>query len=201
MQVRQFIRLLKKLARKHSCAILLLAHPSLTGMNTGSGLSGSTDWNNGVRSRLYLQTPKTSEGDELSRTVRTFQGMKANYSEVGGKFDVEWKDGVFVRVNGLAGFEKMAREQKVDETFLALLKRLTAQNRPVRATMSRAGAPVLFAAEPDSGGFTRKDFDASMSRLLAKHKILNESEGPPSKRSCRLVINEDYLEPGCSQMQ
>ncbi|MGI8567876.1 MAG: AAA family ATPase [Methylocella sp.] len=64
-QVRQFIRLLKQLARKHECAILLLAHPSLTGMYTGTGLSGSTDWNNGVRSRLYFQTPKTDGGDPV----------------------------------------------------------------------------------------------------------------------------------------
>jgi RecA-family ATPase len=52
-QSRQFIGLLKRLARKHDCAFLLLAHPSLTGLNTGSGMSGSTGWNNAVRSRLY----------------------------------------------------------------------------------------------------------------------------------------------------
>jgi hypothetical protein len=97
----------------------------------------------------------------------------------------------------------LAREQKLDETFLGLLRRLTLQNRPVRATASRTSAPILFANEPDNGGFIVKDFEASMSRLLAKRKILNEieTEGPPSKRSRRLVINEDYLEPGCSQMQ
>jgi RecA-family ATPase len=39
--VRQFANLLLALCRN---AILLLAHPSLTGMNTGSRLSGSTDW-------------------------------------------------------------------------------------------------------------------------------------------------------------
>jgi RecA-family ATPase len=42
VQSRQFIGLLKKLARKHDCAFLLLAHPSPTGMNTGTGTSGST---------------------------------------------------------------------------------------------------------------------------------------------------------------
>jgi RecA-family ATPase len=43
-QVRQFANLLNALCQKHKSAI---AHPSLTGMNTGTGLSGSTDWNNG----------------------------------------------------------------------------------------------------------------------------------------------------------
>ena len=63
VQSRQFIGLLKKLARKHDCAFLLLAHPSPTGMNTGTGTSGS----NAVRSRLYLQTAKASDGSELIR--------------------------------------------------------------------------------------------------------------------------------------
>jgi DNA repair protein RadA/Sms len=63
VQSRQFIGLLEKLARKHDCAFLLLAHPSLTGMNTGTGTSGS----NAVRSRLYLQTAKASDGSELIR--------------------------------------------------------------------------------------------------------------------------------------
>jgi hypothetical protein len=45
-QVTQFVGLLKRLCRKHHCAALLLAQPSLTGMNTGSGTSGSTGWSN-----------------------------------------------------------------------------------------------------------------------------------------------------------
>jgi RecA-family ATPase len=36
-QVTQFVGLLKRLCRKHHCAILLLAQPSVAGMNTGSG--------------------------------------------------------------------------------------------------------------------------------------------------------------------
>jgi RecA-family ATPase len=93
-QVRQFINLLRHLARKHDCAILLVAHPSLTGMNTGSGLSGSTDWNNAVRSRLYFRTKPEN------KNLRTLLSMKSNYGERGGAFDVEWKNGVFVPVNG-----------------------------------------------------------------------------------------------------
>ncbi|WP_369675560.1 AAA family ATPase, partial [Enterococcus faecium] len=52
---RQFIGLLRGLAIRHGCAVVLLAHPSLTGMASGSGLSGSTAWNASVRSRLYLE--------------------------------------------------------------------------------------------------------------------------------------------------
>jgi hypothetical protein len=34
--------------------VLLTGHPSLTGINTGTGTSGSTAWNASVRSRLYF---------------------------------------------------------------------------------------------------------------------------------------------------
>ena len=52
---RQFIGLLRGLAMRYDCAVLLLAHPSLTGKQNGSGLSGSTGWDASVRSRLYLE--------------------------------------------------------------------------------------------------------------------------------------------------
>src|SRR5260221_11911203 len=53
-QARQFIGLLKRPARQYGCAFLCLAHPSLSGMSSGTGTSGSTGWNNSVRSRLYF---------------------------------------------------------------------------------------------------------------------------------------------------
>jgi hypothetical protein len=52
--VRGFIVMLKRLAMNQHLASLLIEHPSLSGMNTGTGLSGSSDWHNGPRARLYL---------------------------------------------------------------------------------------------------------------------------------------------------
>src|SRR2546423_75525 len=93
-QATQFVGLIKRLCRKHRCAVLLLAQPSVAGMTTGSATSGSTGWSNSVRSRLYFQRVKTSEGREPNKNLRTFEGKKPNYYEVGGKFDVEWKEGL-----------------------------------------------------------------------------------------------------------
>ena len=45
-QVRQFIGLLRGLAITANAGVLLASHPSLTGINTDSGLSGSTGWHN-----------------------------------------------------------------------------------------------------------------------------------------------------------
>jgi RecA-family ATPase len=57
-QVRQFISLLRKLAIVSNGSVVLLSHPSLTGINSGSGLSGSTAWHNSVRSRMYMTAPQ-----------------------------------------------------------------------------------------------------------------------------------------------
>jgi RecA-family ATPase len=48
-QVRQFVGLLRSLAIAANAAVIVAAHPSLTGINTGTGLSGSTAWHNSVR--------------------------------------------------------------------------------------------------------------------------------------------------------
>jgi AAA domain-containing protein/bifunctional DNA primase/polymerase-like protein len=52
VQVRQFMTLLRDLAIAAGGATLLTAHPSLTGMASGSGTSGSTGWHNSARARM-----------------------------------------------------------------------------------------------------------------------------------------------------
>ncbi len=56
-QVRRFIGLLNRLALEINGAVLLNAHPSRTGLNTGNLDGGSTGWNNSVRSRWSLARP------------------------------------------------------------------------------------------------------------------------------------------------
>ena len=60
------IGMLRGLALDFDCAVLLLSHPSLSGLNSGSGTAGSTSWNNAVRSRLYFtaRRPGADEDDE-----------------------------------------------------------------------------------------------------------------------------------------
>jgi RecA-family ATPase len=189
-QSRQFIGLLKRLGRNHECALLLLAHPSLTGLNTGTGTSGSTGWNNAVRSRLYFQTARASDGSEPNPNLRTLQGMKSNYGVPGGKIDLEWKNGLFVPVQGAAGLDKMAAEAKVDDAFIAILKKLTAQNRTCSPNPGPTYAPVMLAAEPEANGYTKAAFATAMSRLLSANAIHVATFGPPSHRRSKLALGE-----------
>jgi len=192
-QVTQFVGLLKRLCRKHHCATLLLAQPSVAGMNTGSGASGSTGWGNSGRSRLYFQRVKTDNGGEPNQNLRTFEGKKANYGEIGGKFDLQWKDGLFRRVNGPIGFDKMAADRKIEDIYLATLKRRNSQKRTVSDKPGANYAHAVFAKEPEAiaGWITSKQFEAAMARLFAAGKIRVEISGPPSRQTRSIVIVED----------
>jgi AAA domain len=58
--------------------VLLLAHPSMGGIATGTGSSGSTAWENAVRARLYMRKPDQGHDDE-----RELVRAKANYAAAG----------------------------------------------------------------------------------------------------------------------
>ena len=92
-EVNTFIKTyLGALVNKYNATVIVLAHPSLTGLSTGSGLSGSTAWENSVRSRAYLERSKDTE--ELLILSR----KKSNYSAIGANTDITliWENGVLV---------------------------------------------------------------------------------------------------------
>src|SRR5262249_22683555 len=96
-QVRQFISLLRKLAIVSNSAVIIAVHPSLTGINTGSGLSGSTAWHNSVRSRAYFRKADEGEtdddgGDNKPDTgLRQLDFMKNNYGPISASVTLQWK--------------------------------------------------------------------------------------------------------------
>ena len=67
--------------------MLLTQHPSMYGRKTGTGESGGTQWENAVRSRMYLHKHKT-QGLIL-------EGRKANYSGEPQPIPLVWRRGVF----------------------------------------------------------------------------------------------------------
>ena len=79
VQVRSFVSLLRGIARRAGCAVLLLDHPSLTGITAGTGRGGSMDWQNSVRARLHLRSIKDDDAE------RELEVMKINYAAPGGE--------------------------------------------------------------------------------------------------------------------
>lgn len=185
-QVRQFIALLRRLAIENRVTVLLVAHPSLSGMASGSGTSGSTGWSNSVRSRLYLE-PAVNEDREADPCLRKLTVMKSNYGPKGTSVALRWDRGRFVLVGGVGTFERMATEAKDDGLFLKLLKMATGQKRRASPLIGMNYAPTIFAGMPDGNGVKSVRFKAAMERLLRDKKICVEEVGPPSKRRETLV--------------
>ncbi|WP_298953296.1 AAA family ATPase [uncultured Methylobacterium sp.] len=52
--VTRFVRMLETIAREMNGAVILIAHPGVSGMASGTGISGSTAWRNAVRSVIYM---------------------------------------------------------------------------------------------------------------------------------------------------
>ena len=185
-QVRHFVGMLRKMAIGHKCAVLLLAHPSVAGMTSGSGYSGSTAWNNSVRSRLYLTS---GEGD-----ARVLKTVKSNYGKKGGEIHLEWRDGVFVThdpseptiADGLIASHD-------DKKFLAILSKLNRNGMRPSPNRSPSYAPKLILRHPDGKGTKAHAMEQAMHRLLDAGKIKVVQEGPPSRRYARLIVSaEDF---------
>lgn len=189
--VRGFVRMLIGIAAACAGAVMLLAHPSLSGLSSGSGLSGSTAWNNSVRSRLYLTTPPSEDGVAAATDLRVLQVKKANYGPAGGDLVVRYSVGAFVPDEPAAfnALDQAVAADRIEQQFVAMLNRFNAQRRVVSHQMGRNYAPALFAQEPDARGTTMAAFRAAMTRLFAADRIGVLEEGPSSKRRARLVVS------------
>jgi RecA-family ATPase len=187
-EARQCIGLLRGLCLEIDTAILLLSHPSLSGIASGSGMSGSTAWNNSVRSRLYLKAPnKQGDEDDDESDVRVLETMKANYGPKGEPIRLVWKDGLLLTEPGSTSLEKLSHEEDAKAIFLAILERYNKQDLTASATpTARNFAPTIFADQPEAKALhakkaTRKHLlRAAMDYLMFQDKIY-QANGPQSK--------------------
>ena len=185
-QARQFVGMLRGLAIRHDCAIVMLSHPSLTGLNSGSGTSGSTAWNNSVRSRLYLSRV-IQDGYEPNPDARVLTTKKSNYGRTGGDISLHWSGGVFIADEPMSAGEAMNAGIKAEAVFMRLLRLLTEQGRHVNASGGTSYAPRVFADHPDAQGISKRAFTQAMEELLRAGKISMRHQGPPSKRTTYIV--------------
>lgn len=180
-EVRQFVGILRGLAMKSGAGIILNAHPSLSGIASGSGLSGSTHWHNSVRGRLYLRAPKADE--DINPEYRVLETLKQNYYKGGEKTVVRWQRGVFHEVTSK---ETAERNDLIDDTFIGHMFDASKEGtRLSPSSNSPAYAPKIFAAY---GHYGKGEYEKSMHRLLQIEKIKIVDEGPTSRAIKRLVL-------------
>ena len=185
VMVRSYVNLWRTIARQPSHpAVLLLDHPSLSGLTNGSGRGGNMDWRNAVRSALYLRVPE--DKTEAERGVRVLETQKSNYGPTGRAVRLQWGDGGLALEHAPSSLARIAEDAKVDEVFLRLLDKRNAQARPVRPGTGRDYAPAEFEGDVDAGGIRSKAFKASMDRLLTAGNVFVVTKGPPSKATKHL---------------
>lgn len=189
-QVKQFVNLMRRLARRHDVAVIIIGHPSLSGMSTGSGTSGSTAWNNAVRSRFYLTSVKDGRGNIRNPDMRQLKSMKQNYGRPDLVIDLAWENGIYVPVTEDEA-KKRATLEESKKVFLQLLDQYNSEDRSVSHKAGPSYAPTTFANDHRSSGFDKYMLKDAMDTLLADKAIKSETFGPPSKVRTRLVRVND----------
>ena len=187
-QARQFINLLRGLAIDIEGAVVLCSHPSQSGLASGSGSSGSTAWNNTVRSRLYLTKPSVDEGAIVDDAERVLQRVKSNYSSTGDSLDLIWRDGVFQPVATPQGLFAGMATRNAETAFLDGLDALTRAGRNL-SDNSHSGnyAPKLIMRTVHGKRHKLQELAGAMERLFSDGKIRVEDYGPDSKRRARIA--------------
>jgi RecA-family ATPase len=187
-QVSAFVGLMRGLAMASNSAVIVNGHPSLVGISTGTGTSGSTGWHNRVRSRMYFKPAETDDD-----ALRVLEFKKNQYGPIADSVLLRWKDGVFIPEPGMGSPQKQLADRKVEDVFLTLLERFIREGRNVNHKPGPSYAPKLFAEEPEAkqAKCGKAVLEDAMRRLLLAQKIHLESYGPKSKRDdgqCRFAM-------------
>lgn len=189
-QVQQFIGLLTRIAIVANGALQLISHPSLTGINTDTGLSGTTQWHNAVRARSYLKGVKSEDEEPADSDLREIVFKKNNYGPISESVTLRYQNGLFLPLPGVGTLDRVAKEAVAADVFLALLRRYTKENRSVFDKPGRGYAPATFAKEDEAkkAGLNSKSLDVAMRELFRTDKIYNQEIGKPSRPSSRLAL-------------
>jgi len=189
VQVYAFAMHMQALAMVAGGSVTVLSHPSLQGIASGTGLSGSTAWQGAFRFRQYLKGVKPDSGDQPDNDLREFEFKKNQYGPISDAITLRYQNGLFLPLPGTS-FAQAVRDAKADDVFLDLLASFTKQNRYVSDKTSANYAPALFAKEDAAKavGLTSHNLAGAMRRLFASGRIWNEPCGKPSRPQYRLAI-------------
>ena len=110
VQVHAFASHMQKLAMVTGGAVTVLSHPTLQGMASGSGLSGSTGWHNAFRFRHYLPADKNKP--------RELNFLKNQYGSLGETIILQYRNGLFLPIAAPGSLEKLAADQAAENLFL-----------------------------------------------------------------------------------
>lgn len=195
---RLFMGKLRELAHDAGCSIVLLWHPSKSGMRDGDGTSGNVAFRNAARAMLYLERDPEAEGLDTPRILRA---KKSNYGPLEDEIRLQWEDGRFIPVmpqGGAWGMVEGITKRNAERAFLEALRvALDAGFTPSYTKDARDHyAPRLLHGRAEVAGYAPSDLEKAMRALLAKGDIVPaKTAGPPSRRKTIVVPKDHPLAP------
>lgn len=176
--VTKFCRTLEReICFRTGAAVLLLSHPSRAGMVAGDGLSGSTAWNNAVRSRLYLRASDPKRDKTTDTDVRILESAKANLGKMGGKIQLRWSSGMLIAVEA-DEIDEATRSAQIDADVLQAAAKVLSKNESLSP---HANQPSYFPKPvkriPCAARWSIKEIEDSYRRLLDTGDLEIRSEG------------------------
>jgi RecA-family ATPase len=191
VEVYAFAMHLQALAMVAEGSVTVLSHPSLKGIDSGTGISGSTAWHGAFRFRQYLKGVKASEGEQPENDLRELEFLKNQYGPLGESIVLRYQRGVFVLEAGTSSLDRLAREGKADEIFLDLLQRFFKEGRNVSHKRTAPNfAPTQFAKEEEAkkDRLRKPELEEAMRRLFKANRIYAKEYGRPSQLRSRIEV-------------
>ena len=201
-QVRSFVNLLRRWAMASDGGVVITAHPSLYGLSSGLGTSGSTAWNNSVRARIYLTRPpkrKNADGPEPEYeeddNERILKIMKSNYGPTGEQIRLCWEHGVFAPM--LKPGAGIVDKLELDNLFVRELGNLMVDGVCVLATdrASPRNFVSLLTGRAALKRYSGADLRAAKDRMIGSGRLVRVKLGPKS-RPDTLIRPADLRYPG-----
>lgn len=185
-QVSGFMNLMLQLALAVNCAIVINAHPSIAGSN--SGTSGSTAWYGKFRANLHFRHASKDEGGGFDPDLLVLEATKNQYGALAPKVMLRFRDGVFVPASAGSDADPETTERLAEQVFLNLLDRFKSKGRSVCDKKGTTYAPALFAKEREakSARLDNKALEEAMRRLFAAGKLQVITDGPKSRKRSRI---------------
>jgi hypothetical protein len=144
VQVYAFAMHMQALAKVAGGSVTVLSHPSLSGMASGSGISGSTAWHGAFRFRQYLTGVKaTGDGEQPESDLRELKFKKNQYGPLGETIVLRYQT-------------VWPRPRRSSSSCCAGL--------PARAATSATSQPPRIMPPPPSPGRTRPEPTQSASQ-------------------------------------
>jgi len=147
----------------YDATVLMLAHPSLSGLSSGSGMSGSTAWENSVRARAYFS--RSDDADD----VRILSRKKSNYSASGDSTDITviWDEYVYQLPQSQSQMDRIENRALKNK----IIQAVDAAAREGKPYQKKTGRKILEAL-PAALGERRKRVSNAISELEIAGEIV-----------------------------